>query len=328
MIDSLSQLSSYGISETVALGAVAVLGYLFGRRSTKTLEPADVSEDIQRATAIATELESIAGELRSDLAYHRTQVERFKKQLRAAATDGESKAWKRLREEAETILGPTLELAGQLSLAYDKIRQQSQSLAHYTTSRIDPLTGLSNGRALEEQLEVLLSRRATRDHEPVCSVAMISIESVSADRDASHGAPLAQLGKAVTQQLRGSDFAARYGSDELVVVMPKTPLSGASVFGRRFRATIEVQLGMQVCCGVAEALPGETAKGMLARADAALYSARAAKPGAQYLHNGSAIRGDTADPLPCQGTQATPTEAESAAPSEAENAASSQTAAL
>ncbi|TWT72681.1 Response regulator PleD [Posidoniimonas polymericola] len=290
---------SYGIPETVALAVVAVLGYLFGRRQP-TQENTSASDDIQRATAIALELESIAGELRTDLAFHRTQVENFKKQLRVAATSSEQDAWAQLRSEAEAILGPTLELAGQLSSAYDKIRQQSQSLSHYTTSRIDPLTGLSNGRALEEQLEIMLSRRSPRDRESVCSVAMLTVAEVHTERAPDSPAPLASLAQAVSRQLRGSDFAARYGSDELVVVMPKTPLSGACVFGRRFRATSEVQLGMQVCCGVAEAQPGETARSLLARADAALYSARASKPGAQYLHNGSAIRSDTAAPLPCR----------------------------
>lgn len=298
MTATLAAFSSYGISETVALAAVAALGYLFGRRNTTPPVETSASEDLQRATSIAIELESIAGDLRNDLAFHRAQVENFKKQLRVAATSSEKDAWLKLRSEAEAILGPTLELAGQLSSAYDKIRQQSQSLSHYTTSRIDPLTGLSNGRALEEQLEIMLARRTPRDRDTACSVAMLTVAEVNADRDPDAPAPLAALADAVNRQLRGSDFAARYGSDELVVVMPKTPLAGACVFGRRFRATSEVQLGMQVCCGVAEALPGEAARALLARADAALYSARASKPGAQYLHNGSAIRGDTAGPLP------------------------------
>ncbi len=298
MLESYDWIWTLGIPETVALSAVAAIGYLVGRRGDSARNAAEPSDDIQRATAIAQELESIAGALRGDLAYHRTQVEKFKRRLRHAATEEEDQAWKHLRQEAEAILGPTLELVGQLSTAYDKIRQQSQALTHYTGSRIDPATGLCNGKALEEQLEVMLRNRPGSDPAPVCSVAMISVAGVLEERT-SKESPLEQLGKAVRRQLRGSDFAARYGTDELIIVMPKTPLAGACVFGRRFRATMEVQLGLRVCCGLAEALPGETPRAFLSRADAALYSARASKPGAQYQHTGSAIRADACDPLPC-----------------------------
>ena len=46
------------------------------------------------------------------------------------------------------ILAPTMQLAQQLSLAYDSIRQQSDALETFTEARTDPLTGVGNGRAL------------------------------------------------------------------------------------------------------------------------------------------------------------------------------------
>lgn len=277
-----------GISETVALAAVALIGYLFGRRSN-SLAPAEqgASEDIVRATSIAVQLESIAAGLRHNLAYHHTQVERFKKELRRAAGEQEEEAWRRLREESEAILTPTLELVGQLSAAYDNIRQQSQALTHYTVSRVDPATGLSNSKALEEQLEIMLSQTVD-DSAALCSVAMLSLEGGLGDEKPC----IEDLGKAVARQLRGSDFAARFGTDELVVVMPKTSLTGAGVFGRRLRANLEVQLGYLVCSGLAQAQDGESARALLGRADAALYSARADQPGTQYRHTGASIQVD------------------------------------
>lgn len=278
-----------GIPETVALASVALIGYLFGRR-TRQQPPPDRAEEIERAAAIAHQLESIAGALRGDLALHRTRVERFKKQLRSAASREDARALGRLRAEAEAMLGPTLRLAGQLSTAYDKIRQQSHALANYTGGRIDPMTGLCNARSLEEQLDVALGGQG--EGPPVCSVAVLSIEGGGGDANATPDQLLQKAARALNRQLRGSDFAARYGIGELVVVMPKTPLSGASVFGRRLRATMDVALGLQISCGVAEALPGDTAKVLLARADSALYSARATQPGSQYVHTGASIRPD------------------------------------
>lgn len=292
---NLDSLLSLGLPNTVALATVAVIGYMVGVRNRQAAEPAETSDDIARATAIAQQLEGIADELRKDLAFHRNRVERFKKKLRQAATEDETKAWQRLREEAEEMLGPTLDLVGQLSTAYDRIRVQSKALTNYTGSRTDPLTGLYNGRALEEQLETLLKTHPLSSPIAACSVAVVSLEK-SAPRENLKGAPLELLGKALGRQLRGSDFAARYGADELVVVMPKTQLNGSAVFGRRFRSSIEVQLGMQLCVGLAESQPGETAKALLARADAALYSARATCPGAIFLHSGGAIRADQREP--------------------------------
>ncbi|MCA9239588.1 MAG: hypothetical protein KDA37_05290, partial [Planctomycetales bacterium] len=178
-----------GLPNTVALAAVAVIGYMVGIRGRKTGAPAEATDDIARATAIAQQLEGIADELRKDLAFHRTRVERFKKHLRHASTEEETKAWQRLREEAEEMLGPTLDLVGQLSTAYDRIRLQSKALTNYTGSRTDPLTGLYNGRALEEQLETLLKTHPPSSPTAACSVAVVSLEK-SVPGENPKGSPL------------------------------------------------------------------------------------------------------------------------------------------
>ena len=68
------------------------------------------------------------------------------------------------------MLGPTMQLAHQLSHAYDQIRQQSDALETFTQGRTDPLTGVGNGRALEQQLQVLLAA-AARGNAGVCGCA-------------------------------------------------------------------------------------------------------------------------------------------------------------
>lgn len=299
---------NFGIPETVALAAVAVIGYLFGR-SGKERDPNAASEDIARASGIALQLEGIASRLRGELSLHRNHVERFRQRLRDASGAADNDAWRTLREEAEAMLTPTLELVSQLSNAYDQIRQQSQALTNYTGSRLDPVTGLSNTKALEEQLGVLLKQNA-EGKPAACSLAMLSVEAMT-DASQDKAGAVMNLGKAVRQQLRGSDFAARYGMDEIVVVMPKTSLAGGCVFGRRLRASMEVQLGYQVCCGLAEAAPGDSPRSVLARADAALYSARATSPGAQFVHSGASIRPDApaAESRPGEDAQPSPQDA-------------------
>ena len=280
-----------GVSSAFALSAVALIGYLFGR-SQRTQPEAEngASDEIRRASRIANQLEQIADELRQDLAYHRSKVEHFKAQLRRAAGQPGDEGWERLRDEAENMVGPTLQLVSQLSTAYDKIRQQSQSLANFTGGRTDPLTGLANSRSLEEHLEVLLKSRGEGGGDSC--VVIVSLEQTAGDR-AQQDDRVREIGRRLAAGLRGEDFAARYGVDDFVVVLPDTPLAGAGVFGTRLRETIQKQYGVAISCGLAQSMPADTPKSLLKRADSAAYSARAAGPGQQFVHTGVAIRPDS-----------------------------------
>lgn len=283
-----------GLSGVVALAAVALVGYLVGRRGRNAPSPAG-QEEIQRAKRIARELEQIANGLRQELALHRSQVDRFKTELRRAETADSSETWQRLRDEADGMVQPTLRLVGQLSTAYDKIRQQSHSLTHFTGGRTDPLTGLANRRSLEEQLGVLLNTaESAREGFAVIIVTL--------DPDAASPAQREQfvrcVGQALADALRGGeDFAARYGVDDFVAVLHGATLAGAGSFARRFRLTLRGRHGLSICCGVAESMPADTPRSLLARGDSAAYSAQAAGPGRQYSHTGAAIREDR-DPPP------------------------------
>jgi diguanylate cyclase len=192
------------------------------------------------------------------------------------------------------MLGPTMQLAHQLSNAYDQIRQQSDALETFTQGRTDPLTGVGNGRALEQQLRVLLSG-AYRGN------AAFAVAHLSLDRDGStvEGRSLAsvlpmlpKLAAVIRTCMRDSDFVARYGDDEFVVVMPQTTLTGARVFANRVRSRVAEELSASVCCGLTEMQTNDDERVLLARADSALYSAKAAGPNRLFVHNGSQIRED------------------------------------
>jgi predicted signal transduction protein with EAL and GGDEF domain len=90
--------------------------------------------------------------------------------------------------------------------------------------------------------------------------------------------------------MRDTDFVARYGDDEFVVIMPQTTLMGATIFGDRLRKRVANELEASVCCGLAEAQASDDSRTLLTRADSALYSAKAAGPNRQFVHTGSFIR--------------------------------------
>jgi diguanylate cyclase (GGDEF)-like protein len=296
-----------GLPVTVGLSAVALIGYLFGNR-TRTTRGAEVDQrrqqELDRAARIAWQLETIAAGLRQELVTHHSQLSTFKRQLRQAQGSGNDKAWERLCHEAEAMLGPTMQLAHQLSNAYDQIRQQSDALETFTQGRTDPLTGVGNGRALEQQLRILLS--GAYKGNPGFSVALVSLDRGGAEgRSKALVLPLLpKLASAIRTCMRDSDFVARYGDDEFVVVMPQTSLTGARVFANRVRRRAFDDLSASVCCGLTEVQDGDDARALLARADSALYSAKAAGSNRLFVHAGGLIREDLSSPalLPIDAT--------------------------
>jgi diguanylate cyclase (GGDEF)-like protein len=291
----ISQWTRIGLPISASLAAIALIGYLFGKRTRTLLAEVDSrrQRELERAARIAWQLEQIAATLRQDLVTHHAQIAAFKRRLRQAQDSSDERLWEILCSEAEAMLGPTMQLAHQLSHAYDQIRQQSDALETFTRGRTDPLTGVGNGRALEQQLQVLLKTTARGDAD--FAVALVSLNCQSKDAAISGLAStlpmLPRLAAVIRQCLRGdTDFVARLGDDEFIVLMPQTSLAGASVFGDRLRKRVAEELEATVCCGIAVAENGDEAKSLLARADSALYSAKAAGTNRMFLHTGTYIR--------------------------------------
>jgi len=284
-----------GLPATVALAAVALIGYLFGTRTRDKLN-AVVDErrqqELDRAARIAWQLENIAETLRQELVAHHSQVAAFKRRLRQAKDSRTDAAWEQLCNEAEAMLGPTMQLAHQLSYAYDQIRQQSDALETFTQGRTDPLTGVGNARALEQQLRVLLT--ATSRGTCQFTIALVSLDRSGTTEQvrslASILPVLPKLAGVIRTCMRDSDFVARYGDEEFVVVMPQTSVAGAAIFADRLQRRVAADLNASVCCGLAESQSGDESRSLFARADSALYSAKAAGSNRLFVHTGGHIR--------------------------------------
>ena len=70
----------------------------------------------------------------------------------------------------------------------------------------------------------------------------------------------------------------------------KPTLDGATLFCERLRRRVEQQLPLTVSGGVTSAAEGDNPQTLLARADAALYSAKAAGRNRLYRHTGLVIQ--------------------------------------
>jgi diguanylate cyclase len=285
----------FGLPVTAALAAIALIGYLFGRR-TRQADQAEGNarrlQELERASGIAHQLENIADALRQDLASHHSRLSKFRKRLGDAQDCRDEQTWKQLCAEAESMLSPTMQLAEQLSLAYDSIRQQSDALETFAEARTDRLTGVGNSRALEAKLEVLIT--AAKRNVIGFSIALVSLDrdylTTNRERASQGPSPLPEFAKLIQSCMRDNDYVARYGDDEFVVVMPQTTLAGACVFAERLLERVIDAMGRTASCGLAEFKEGDDARVLLGRADSAYYSAKAAGGNRQFAHSGTQIR--------------------------------------
>ena len=140
----------------------------------------------------------------------------------------------------------------------------------------DPLTGLLNRRAWEDELPREIARAEREDAE--LSIALLDVDNFKRFND-SHGHQAGdRLLKEATavwrNSLRRVDRLARLGGDEFALLLPRCGAAQAEeVLGRVRDATPNDH---SCSIGVAQWTPGETADQLVARADSALYEAKAA----------------------------------------------------
>jgi len=156
-------------------------------------------------------------------------------------------------------------------------------------ANVDPLTGLSNRRHLDEALQAALEH-ADRTRSPL-SVALLDLDhfkSVNDTRGHDEGDWLLQaVTRAWTPLLGAGQLLARQGGDEFVLVMPGLRLDEAVATAERLR--LAMPEGHTCSVGVAQHWHGENARALLRRADAALYQVkRSGRDGIAHLPAGAA----------------------------------------
>jgi len=152
---------------------------------------------------------------------------------------------------------------------------------------IDPLTQVWNRGVLARELPRAVQVRTLLD-EPAC-LAIVDIDGFKQVND-SHGHTVGDLtlelvGATLVRCFpRRSDVVTRLGGDEFAVILPGTDEQvGERLAGRLIDAVRALEVpshaatvAVTVSVGLAAALPGEQAEQWLARADSALYEAKAA----------------------------------------------------
>ncbi len=292
-----------GIPTPVAMALIALIGYFLGKRNQRpaSAEQAYARRELKRAKAVVKQLEEISREVRRNLATHQSSIAHFKERILTMSSDEDrsGESWQALCEEAERMLSPTMRLSSQIAHAYDEVRQQANLLMTFTESRTDPLTGLSNRRALDDSLESLFAMKDR--YELTFSLCILDVDHFKRIND-EYGhlegdRVLQEVANLIDNCVRETDVVTRYGGEEFVVLMPSTDLDGANMFAERVRVAAEAKLKVTVSGGVAQASAADEPQTLLARADAALYRAKANGRNCIYCHTGERV---VPHPLPSE----------------------------
>ncbi len=169
----------------------------------------------------------------------------------------------------------------QIVIATDITAQVDLTAAYQRLAMTDALTGLANRRHGEQTMRRELAR-AQRYSTKLC-LALLDIDYFKGINDSQgHGfgdEVLTGVGRAIMACIRESDFAARWGGEEFLVLMPNTDLEGAVVCCERIRSSVASRVScagkpVTISIGISIHHSGEAVESTLARADQKLYEAK------------------------------------------------------
>lgn len=183
-------------------------------------------------------------------------------------------------EPLVTTLGALIH-ARELETARERAEAELQRMA-----ATDALTGLPNRRSLMEAVRgaVLRSQRSQRP----LAMAVMDLDHFKCVNDtyghAAGDAVLRHLAQVAQSEVRDIDTVARLGGEEFALLMPDTPLEFACEVVDRLRERLAhsptehegVAITVTLSAGVSDWQAGDTPDTLIARADSALYQAKAA----------------------------------------------------
>ncbi len=280
------------------------LGIWIGQRWTKShwrpsFWPTEQARQLaQLAQAMSGLIQSVA----QDVDQHQSHIQHANEGLRSLSpTDPSAWAAVVLRTVAE-IVQVNERLQQRLQSAEEKLHQQAEEIQnHMAEARTDPLTGLPNRRAFDDDLVRRLAewqRKGT-----IFCLMVVDVDHFKSFNDV-YGHPvgdhlLRQLAKVFQTVFREMDLIARIGGEEFAMVLPSTNLRDAMRVAQRVRAAVadthfETTPGqtqkMTISLGLTPVCTEDHLTMLLSRADQALYAAKHMGRDCGYYHDGEKCR--------------------------------------
>ncbi|POA57880.1 MULTISPECIES: GGDEF domain-containing protein [unclassified Pseudomonas] len=190
------------------------------------------------------------------------------------------------RDEREKDMATRLQ---SLAARVSSMEQEAQGYREHLEEQrqkalVDPLTGLPNRAAWSERLEHEVSQ--WQRHGNSLLLAMLDLDHFKRIND-SYGhlagdKVLKIIANVLRKRLRGTDFIARFGGEEFVLLMPDTPWAAGTRLVETLRAAIEAcpfhfkgePVTVTVSIGLSAFKAGDRSDLVIKRADQALYRAK------------------------------------------------------
>lgn len=194
--------------------------------------------------------------------------------------------YKQQRSVQEQVLGERLQqLVGRVGALEEAARGLRENLAEQRQKALeDPLTALPNRAAWSERLELEVARWQRYGGELL--LAVIDIDHFKRIND-SYGhlagdRVLRIIATELRKRLRKTDFIARFGGEEFVLLLPATSRAAGRGVLEALRTAIQAcpfhfkgeRVEVTLCAGFAEFAAGDDGEQVFERADQALYRAK------------------------------------------------------
>ncbi len=232
----------------------------------------DQVSDLQNSVQEAADLESLKQALEQRLEGLLQSVSKHQRQRDTSEED--------VAERLQGLVKRVAEMEAEAQQFRQHIEEQRQK------SLLDPLTGLPNRAAWSERLDLEVARRQRYGGQLL--LAVLDIDHFKRINDGyGHLAGdrvLKIIAGELNRRLRKTDFIARFGGEEFVLLIPATPMEGGLQLLETLRAAIEAcpfhfkgePVTITLSAGIAEFRNDEAAEVTFERADQALYRAKGA----------------------------------------------------
>lgn len=225
---------------------------------------------IEQSVTEARDLDGLKSTLASRIETIRSHMQKFRRDQDERLEDAEKQV-SRLNQQVLSMQQESDQLRGRI--------KQQRDLA-----MTDPLTGVPNRLAYNERIALEHSRWKRYGHDLVLAVWDVDRFKLVNDTYGHQAGDkvLTVVARLLQSKVRETDFVARFGGEEFLLVMPETTLDGASVLAEQLRKAVEEcefhfrgkRVPITISCGMSAFQGNDGPEQVFARADTALYRAK------------------------------------------------------
>lgn len=194
----------------------------------------------------------------------------------------EAAFWKLITASHEFSIGLLQKVAQRLRASDEAPRSSLDRSDYERAAMYDALTGVYNRRWADASLERFVAKGLP------FSIVVLDVDHFERFNE-EHGRAagdyvLTKIAALLTQTLRGTDFVARYGESEFILVLPKAKAESAAMVTERVRRALaavafEMKDGtvlprVTISAGVSEFYPGQGVSELVSAAQRALFEAK------------------------------------------------------